>query len=298
LIYARTGEADQAIDFEDATGRSSRGQHDPALAHYEALCRDDGRLADARARMSRSPLGAGALAGSTLPIERESTAAELGFAGPARNSLDAVSARDAALELLSALAILMVHLSRICEELVLWSSSEFGFVELDDAFATGSSLMPQKKNPDALELGKTFIALQQSGMTSTQIAEANGLTRNAVCGLIWRTKIALGHVPGTREPKPKAERKPKPPKAAKPRPDKPRVVKAPPPPPVAVPRDRPKPLGSPASIYELAHGGCRFPISDHNTRDHIFCNMPQQWQSSYCAAHHDRCFTASRAGWR
>jgi len=127
------------------------------LAHYEALTRDDGRLADARARMSRSPLGAGALAGSTLPIERESTAAELGFAGPARNSLDAVSARDAALELLAALAILMVHLSRLCEELVLWSSSEFGFVELDDAFATGSSLMPQKKNPDAAELvrGKT-----------------------------------------------------------------------------------------------------------------------------------------------
>ena len=122
------------------------------LAHYEALTRDDGRLADARARLSRSPLGAGALAGSTLPIDRESTARELGFDGPARNSLDAVSARDGALELLAALAILMVHLSRLCEELVLWSSSEFGFVELDDAFSTGSSLMPQKKNPDAAEL--------------------------------------------------------------------------------------------------------------------------------------------------
>jgi argininosuccinate lyase len=127
------------------------------LAHHEALTRDDGRLADARRRMSHSPLGAGALAGSTLPIERESTARELGFDAPARNSLDAVSARDSALELMSALAILMVHLSRICEELVLWSSSEFGFVELDDAFATGSSLMPQKKNPDSAELvrGKT-----------------------------------------------------------------------------------------------------------------------------------------------
>ena len=122
------------------------------LAHQEALARDDGRLADARRRMSHSPLGAGALAGSTLPIERESTARELGFAEPARNSLDAVSSRDAALEVMSALAILMVHLSRICEELVLWSSTEFGFVELDDAFATGSSLMPQKKNPDAAEL--------------------------------------------------------------------------------------------------------------------------------------------------
>ena len=122
------------------------------LAHYEALTRDDGRLADARARISASPLGSGALAGSTLPIERESTAESLGFAGPARNSLDAVSARDGALELLAALGILMVHLSRISEELVLWSSSEFGFIELDDAFSTGSSLMPQKKNPDVPEL--------------------------------------------------------------------------------------------------------------------------------------------------
>jgi argininosuccinate lyase len=127
------------------------------LAHYEALTRDSSRLADARARLSRSPLGAGALAGSTLPIDRESTARELGFDAPSRNSLDAVSARDGALELLATLAILMVNLSRICEELVLWSSSEFGFVELDDAFSTGSSLMPQKKNPDAAELvrGKT-----------------------------------------------------------------------------------------------------------------------------------------------
>ncbi len=122
------------------------------LAHERAFARDDGRLRDARARMDRSPLGAGALAGSTLPLDRETTARELGFAGPAANSLDAVSARDAALELLSALAILMVHLSRVCEELVLWSSAEFGFVELDDAFSTGSSLMPQKKNPDPAEL--------------------------------------------------------------------------------------------------------------------------------------------------
>ena len=122
------------------------------LAHYEALSRDDERLADARARMRFSPLGAGALAGSTLPLDREHTAAALGFEAPAANSLDAVSARDSALELLSVLAIAMVHLSRLCEELVLWSSSEFGFVELDDAFATGSSLMPHKKNPDVPEL--------------------------------------------------------------------------------------------------------------------------------------------------
>ncbi|MFQ5515496.1 MAG: argininosuccinate lyase [Myxococcota bacterium] len=122
------------------------------LAHCEALGRDDERLADARRRMRWAPLGAGALAGSTLPIDREATARELGFEGPARNSLDAVAARDAALELLAALGILMIHLSRISEELVLWSSSEFGFVEMDDAFATGSSLMPQKKNPDVPEL--------------------------------------------------------------------------------------------------------------------------------------------------
>jgi argininosuccinate lyase len=122
------------------------------LAHYEALTRDDARLVDARRRISNSPLGAGALAGTTLPIDRKSTAADLGFAGPSRNSLDSVSARDAALELLSVLAIVMVQLSRISEELVLWSSSEFGFIEIDDAFSTGSSLMPQKKNPDVPEL--------------------------------------------------------------------------------------------------------------------------------------------------
>ncbi len=122
------------------------------LAHERALARDDGRLRDARARLELSPLGAGALAGSTLPLDCEGTALELGFAGPSANSLDAVSARDGALELLAALAILMVHLSRICEELVLWSSAEFGFVELDDAFSTGSSLMPHKKNPDSAEL--------------------------------------------------------------------------------------------------------------------------------------------------
>ena len=122
------------------------------LAHYQALSRDDERLGDARRRMRSCPLGAGALAGSTLPLDRESTAAELGFEAPTQNSLDSVSARDAVLELLAALSILMIHLSRISEELVLWSSSEFGFVEIDDAYASGSSLMPQKKNPDAPEL--------------------------------------------------------------------------------------------------------------------------------------------------
>jgi len=122
------------------------------LAHFEALLRDDGRLRDAHARMDLCPLGSGALAGSTLPLDRTSTARELGFSGPSRNSLDSVGARDAAIELLAALSIIAVHLSRICEELVLWNSSEFGFIEMDDAYATGSSLMPQKKNPDVAEL--------------------------------------------------------------------------------------------------------------------------------------------------
>jgi len=122
------------------------------LAYCEMLARDDGRLRDARARICASPLGSGALAGSTLPLDREGTARELGFERPTRNSLDAVASRDGALEVLAALSILMVNLSRLCEELVLWSSSEFHFIEFDDAFATGSSLMPQKKNPDAAEL--------------------------------------------------------------------------------------------------------------------------------------------------
>ena len=122
------------------------------LAYVEMLGRDAGRFADLRRRIARSPLGADALAGSTLPLDREDTARALGFEGPARNSMDAVGSRDGALEFLSACAIAMVHLSRLAEELVLWSSSEFGFVELADAYATGSSLMPQKKNPDVPEL--------------------------------------------------------------------------------------------------------------------------------------------------
>jgi argininosuccinate lyase len=127
------------------------------LAYVEMLGRDAGRFADAESRLSRSPLGSGALAGSTLPLDQEHTARALGFEGPSRNSLDAVGSRDAALEFLAAAAICMVNLSRLSEELVLWSSSEFGFVELTDAYATGSSLMPQKKNPDVPELvrGKT-----------------------------------------------------------------------------------------------------------------------------------------------
>ena len=122
------------------------------LAYVEMAGRDRGRLADCRRRLNESPLGAAALAGTSFPIDREATARALGFDRPMANSLDAVSDRDFALELLSALAILAVHLSRLAEELVLWCSEGFRFVGLSDAFTTGSSIMPQKRNPDAAEL--------------------------------------------------------------------------------------------------------------------------------------------------
>jgi argininosuccinate lyase len=122
------------------------------LAWLEALERDRSRLLDWRRRMNRCPLGAAALAGTTFPIDRDFTARALGFDGPCENSLDAVSDRDFVVELAGACALLMVHLSRFSEELVLWSSAQFDFVDLGDAFCTGSSIMPQKKNPDVPEL--------------------------------------------------------------------------------------------------------------------------------------------------
>ncbi len=122
------------------------------LAFEELFSRDAARFADLRARLARSPLGAGAIAGTTLPLDRAQTARELGFAGPTANSMDTVASRDCALEFLAAAAIAMVNLSRLSEELVLWSTAEFGFIELADAYSTGSSLMPQKKNPDVPEL--------------------------------------------------------------------------------------------------------------------------------------------------
>lgn len=127
------------------------------LAYFEMFKRDLGRLDDTVERMDLCPLGAGALAGTTYPLDREFVAKELGFAGVTLNSLDSVSDRDFAIELLSCFSILMMHLSRFCEELILWSSNEFGFVEMDDSYSTGSSIMPQKKNPDVAELirGKT-----------------------------------------------------------------------------------------------------------------------------------------------
>jgi len=127
------------------------------LAWAEMLERDRGRLSDAARRMNECPLGSGALASTTFPLDRERTAKELGFDRPTRNSLDAVADRDFLVEAVSALANCAVHLSRICEELVLWSSQEFDFMRMSDAFTTGSSMMPQKKNPDMAELvrGKT-----------------------------------------------------------------------------------------------------------------------------------------------
>ncbi len=122
------------------------------LAYAEMLLRDRDRLLDCKKRMAVSPLGSGALAGTTYPLDRDFVAAQLGLSGISRNSLDGVSDRDYVLELLSCLSILMVHLSRFAEEVILWCSWEFKFVELDDAFSTGSSIMPQKKNPDIAEL--------------------------------------------------------------------------------------------------------------------------------------------------
>lgn len=122
------------------------------MAWAQMLRRDYSRLQDCAARMNYSPLGAGALAGTTHPINREMTAKALGFTAPCPNSMDAVADRDFCIELCSALSLLMAHLSRFSEEIILWCSSEFRFVELDDAFATGSSIMPQKKNPDIAEL--------------------------------------------------------------------------------------------------------------------------------------------------
>ena len=122
------------------------------LAWNEMLERDYGRLTDCRVRLNQSPLGAAALAGTTYPIKREMTAAALGFDAPTQNSLDSVSDRDFAIEFCSFAALLMTHLSRMSEELVLWASAQFDFIELPDRFCTGSSIMPQKKNPDVPEL--------------------------------------------------------------------------------------------------------------------------------------------------
>ena len=162
LLEVLVAKAEQHLDFLMPGYTHLQRAQPIRLAHHllawaEMLDRDRGRLVDAAKRMNESPLGSAALAGTTFPIDRQATAEALGFDRPMRNSLDAVSSRDFLLESVSALAICSVHLSRIAEELVLWSSQEFGFVQMSDAFTTGSSIMPQKKNPDMPELvrGKT-----------------------------------------------------------------------------------------------------------------------------------------------
>ncbi len=146
--------------------------------HLVAWCagleRDGGRLADALARLDECPLGAGALAGTGLPLDRAATAAALGFKRPTLNSMDSVADRDFALEIASACAILMTHLSRFCEDVVIWATEEFGFIDLAEAWSTGSSIMPQKKNPDFAELirGKSGRAI---GNLTTLLALMKGL---------------------------------------------------------------------------------------------------------------------------
>jgi argininosuccinate lyase len=149
------------------------------MAYVEMFGRDADRFSDARARMNESPLGSAALAGTAFPIDRQATAAALGFERPMANSLDGVSDRDFALEALSAASICMVHLSRMAEELVLWTTPQFGFVTLSDAFTTGSSIMPQKRNPDAAELvrgktGRVLGALTSLTMTMKGLPLAYG----------------------------------------------------------------------------------------------------------------------------
>ena len=126
-------------------------------AYFEMFKRDHERLLDIMKRMNTCPLGSGALAGTTYPLDRQYTAELLGFEGPTLNSMDGVSDRDYLIELLSALSMIMMHLSRFSEEVIIWNSNEYQFVEIDDAYSTGSSIMPQKKNPDIAELvrGKT-----------------------------------------------------------------------------------------------------------------------------------------------
>ena len=133
-------------------------------AYYEMFRRDRGRLADIRKRMNYCPLGSGALAGTTYPLDREYTAELLGFDGPTLNSMDSVSDRDYVIELLSALSTIMMHLSRFSEEIIIWNTNEYRFVDIDDAYSPGSSIMPQKKNPDIAELvrgktGRVYAAL-------------------------------------------------------------------------------------------------------------------------------------------
>jgi argininosuccinate lyase len=170
LQTALIGQAEQHADTQ-APGMTHLQHAQPVLfghqllAHAQALARDVSRLRDWDVRAAVCPLGAGALAGSSLGLDAASVAAELGFTAPAANSMDAVSDRDFAAEFCFAAALLGVHLSRLGEEIVLWASQEFGWVEIDDAYATGSSIMPQKKNPDVAELARGKAGRLIGGLT-------------------------------------------------------------------------------------------------------------------------------------
>jgi argininosuccinate lyase len=139
------------------------------MAYVEMFGRDAGRFDDARERMNESPLGAAALAGTSFPIDRDNTARALGFARATANSLDSVSARDFVLEALSSAAICATHLSRLAEEIVLWVTPQFGFVSLTDAWTTGSSIMPQKRNPDAAELVRAKVGAILGALVSVTV---------------------------------------------------------------------------------------------------------------------------------
>ncbi|RYF91515.1 MAG: argininosuccinate lyase [Caulobacteraceae bacterium] len=139
------------------------------MAYVEMFGRDAARFADARVRMNECPLGSAALAGSPFPIDRQMTASALGFDRPTANSLDSVSSRDFALEALAAASIAATHLSRLAEEIVIWMTPQFGFIKLSDAFTTGSSIMPQKKNPDAAELTRAKVGRILGGFTSLMV---------------------------------------------------------------------------------------------------------------------------------
>ena len=140
------------------------------MAYYEMVARDRTRFADARRRLNQCPLGAAALAGTSFPIDRDATAAALGFDGPTKNSLDSVSDRDFALDYLTAATQCALHLSRLAEEIVIWASQPFGFVTLPDAWSTGSSIMPQKRNPDAAELVRSHAGRIMGCMTALMVS--------------------------------------------------------------------------------------------------------------------------------
>jgi argininosuccinate lyase len=193
------------------------GHH--CLAYVEMFARDRGRFADARARMNESPLGSAALAGTPYAIDRKATASALGFDAPMRNSLDAVASRDFALEFLGTASIASTHLSRLAEEIVLWAQPSFGFVTLTDAFTTGSSIMPQKRNPDAAELVRaktgrilgSFVALT-TVMKGLALAYAKDLQedKEAVFSAADALDLSLAAMAGMvadLTPKPEAMRK-------------------------------------------------------------------------------------------